>query len=131
MTREERVQLAKNPRYRHFRLYDGFVSICTSKINNTWVYGVSFCSPEDKFSRPEARFISFKRMMSVSKVNGGNILGGHSSVEDEGIRRTMYRIAAQAVALHGHKVKWLGKKYQDLVPLFNKFPVEFLKNLCV
>jgi hypothetical protein len=68
----EALILQDNFTYGHFCIGSGFATICGGRIGNNLYYGVSFCSPEDNFSKKSGRD---KAVEHLIEVKHGNLRG--------------------------------------------------------
>lgn len=88
--------------FAHFRVGPGFSTIAGGRIGNKLYYGVTFCSPEDNFSKKFGREHAVKNLMDQDYSHMRGVLYLEGPLEN--VQPAI--ILKRAVETHLRKMQW-------------------------
>lgn len=72
----------KNFTYGHFKVGAGFATVAAGRIDDYLYYGITFCSPEDNFSRQKGRSYACRNLREESHSHMRGVLTLEGAVDE-------------------------------------------------
>lgn len=79
----DRSCLVEHLVYGHYKIGDGFVTVAGARVDEKLYYGLSFCSPEDNFSKESGRENAIEHLTSPDTPHMRGVLNIASSPDEQ------------------------------------------------